>query len=168
MFEAVLEYISKTNLFNFIIFASIIVYLFFKLDVIGMLNAGKKTVAEKIENSENAKIDSESKLKSMEEKFENIGIEIDNIIKESECNAKTVGEKILTDAEKTVENIKQGAIKQVENTASVLKNDILRRTSIASIETAKSHIINELANNYDLHIKLIDDSVETVNGVDLQ
>ena len=164
MLGSVLDYISKTNLFNFIIFLSILIFLFKKIDVVGMLDNMKNVVIENIEASKTSKLDSETHLKEIEEKVSHIEEEIDGIIKKSEQNAKLVGEKIIEDANHTVESIKDNSKKLVENKSALLKNDILKRASEASIEVARNHIVNELNNNYDLHQKLIDESLEALNS----
>ena len=161
---SVLDYISKTNLFNFIIFLSILIFLFKKIDVVGMLENMKNAVIENIEASKTSKSESETHLKEIQEKVSHIEEEIDGIIKKSEQNAKLVGEKIIEDANHTVESIKDNSKKLVENKSALLKNDILRRASEASIEVARNHIVNELNNNYDLHQKLIDESLEALNS----
>ncbi len=167
MLGAVLDYIARTNLFNFIIFAGIIGYLFVKLDVIGSLEKGTQAVAEKIDNSKTAKEESETKLQTIEDKVANLENEINEIIEQSKNNAELVGGQIINDAEKSAENIKTNTLKLIENKTGVLKNDIMKRASLASVEVAREHIINELNNNYDLHNKLIDESVESINGVEL-
>ena len=164
MLGSVLDYISKTNLFNFIIFLSILIFLFKKIDVVGMLENMKNAVIENIEASKTSKSESETHLKEIQEKVSHIEEEIDGIIKKSEQNAKLVGEKIIEDANHTVESIKDNSKKLVENKSALLKNDILRRASEASIEVARNHIANELNNNYDLHQKLIDESLEALNS----
>ena len=164
MLGSVLDYISRTNLFNFVIFLSILIFLFKKIDVVGMLDNMKNVVIENIESSKTSKSDSEIHLKEIEEKVSHIEEEIDGIIKKSEQNAKLVGEKIIEDANHTVESIKDNSKKLVENKSALLKNDILRRASEASIEVARNHIVNELNNNYDLHQKLIDESLEALNS----
>ena len=163
MLGSVLDYISKTNLFNFIIFLSILIFLFKKIDVVGMLENMKNAVIENIEASKTSKSESETHLKEIQEKVSHIEEEIDGIIKKSEQNAKLIGEKIIEDANHTVESIKDNSKKLVENKSALLKNDILRRASEASIEVARNHIVNELNNNYDLHQKLIDESLEALN-----
>ena len=167
MFEMLLDYIARTNLFNFIIFAGIIAYLFVKLDVIGGLDKGSHTVEEKIDNSKTAKEESETKLQTIEDKIANLENEIEEIIKQSKINAELIGNQIIDDAEKSAENIKTNTLKLIENKTGVLKNDIMKRASLASVEVAREHIINELNNNYDLHNKLIDESIETINGVEI-
>ena len=164
MLGSVLDYISKTNLFNFIIFLSILIFLFKKIDVVVMLENMKNAVIENIEASKTSKSESETHLKEIQEKVSHIEEEIDGIIKKSEQNAKLVGEKIIEDANHTVESIKDNSKKLVENKSALLKNDILRRASEASIEVARNHIVNELNNNYDLHQKLIDESLEALNS----
>ena len=164
MLGSVLDYISKTNLFNFIIFLSILIFLFKKIDVVGMLENMRNAVIENIEASKTSKSESETHLKEIQEKVSHIEEEIDGIIKKSEQNAKLVGEKIIEDANHTVESIKDNSKKLVENKSALLKNDILRRASEASIEVARNHIVNELNNNYDLHQKLIDESLEALNS----
>ena len=167
MFEAIIDYIARTNLFNFVIFAGIIIYLCIKLDVVSVLNKGADSVAENINKSETAREESEIKLKTIEEKVANIEEEIDGIIKQSESNAELVGGQIISDADKSAENIKTNALKLIENKTGALKNDIMRRASLASVEVAKGQIIKELENNEDLHNKLINESIEAINGVDL-
>ena len=166
MFETVLDYIARTNLFNFIIFAGIIIYLIIKLNVKESLEKGAESVAEKIDASQTAKEESETKLQTIEEKVANLEEEVDGIIKQSEANAELVGGQIISDANKSAENIKTNTLKLIENKTGVLKNDIMRRASLASVEVARGHIINELNNNADLHNKLIDESVEAINELE--
>ena len=167
MFETVLDYIARTNLFNFIIFAGIIAYLVIKLDLKGTLEKGADSVAEKIDCSETAKTESETKLHAIEKSVANLEEEIDSIIKQSKDNAELVGGQILSDADKSVANIQTNTLKLIENKTGIVKNDIIRRASLASVEVAREHIINELDNNIELHNKLIDESVEAVDGVNL-
>ena len=167
MFETVLDYIARTNLFNFMIFAGVIIYLIIKLNVKESLQKGAESVAEKIDNSKAAKKESESNLSDVENKVLHLKDEIDKIIMQSENNAKLVGDKIIIDANNTAENIKNNSLKLIENKTAVLKNDIMRRASLASVEVAKDQIINELSINSDLHNKLIDESIEAIKGVEL-
>ena len=167
MFEAVLDYIARTNLFNFVIFAGVITYLIIKLNLKGSLEKGTESVSEKIDNSTNAKEEAETKLQTIEDKIAHLEDEIEGIIKQSETNAELVGTQIIADANRSAENIKTNTEKLIENKTSVLKNDIMKRASLASVEVARERIINELNNNEELHNRLIDESVEAINGVEL-
>ena len=68
-------------------------------------------------------------------------------------------------AEKTAIIVRDNAGKVIENNEILLKNELIRRASLASIEVAKSQIINELNNNSSLHDKLIDESIEAIEGI---
>ena len=160
------EYIGRTNLFNFIIFLSVFI-LIWKMAKLGdMLEKAKQSDIDHIEESKSKKADSEDHLKQIEETVSHLGEEIEGLIKKSEDNAKLVGEKILQDAGNMAEGIRDNARKVVENKSALLKNDILRRASQASIDVARNHIINELRDNDGLHQKLIDESIEAINGIE--
>ncbi len=163
----IIDYIARTNLFNFAIFAGIIVFLIVKLDVKSKLSESKESVDVTITDAEKAKTDSEEKLTSIEKSMENLSDEVDKILSLAEENAKLVGNKILEDAKHSVAVIHDNAQKAIENSQVILKNDILRRASLASVEVAKAHIIEELKRNGELHNKLIDESINMIEGVEL-
>ena len=167
MLGTILDYISRTNLFNFIIFFSIIILICRKIKLGSKLDDAKQVIAQRVEDSKAEKMASEENLKSIEDSVAHLADEIDGIIEKSKTNARLVGEKVLEDANNLASGIKDNSRKLVENKTALLKNDLLRKASEASIEVAKSHIINELNNNYDLHNRLIDESVDAISGVNL-
>ncbi len=167
MLGTILDYISRTNLFNFIIFFSIIILICRKIKLGSKLDDAKQVIAQRVEDSKAEKMASEENLKSIEDLVAHLADEIDGIIEKSKTNARLVGEKVLEDANNLASGIKDNSRKLVENKTALLKNDLLRKASEASIEVAKSHIINELNNNYDLHNRLIDESVDAISGVNL-
>lgn len=165
-FSTIIDYIARTNLFNFVIFMTIIILLVKKIDVGSKLEFMRVDVNNSVTDSETVKTESESRLNSIEESMLHIEQEIDSILDKSAENAKLVGEKIISDAEQTAVVVKENALKVQENNRTLLKNELLRRTSLASIEVAKKHIIDELSWNQGLHEKLIDESVDAIEGVE--
>ena len=163
----IIDYIARTNLFNFVIFAGIIIFLIIKLDVKSKIESAREAVDETIHDSETAKTVSEEKLSSIEESMKNLSADVDKIVSQAEENAKLVGEKIEEDTKKSIAVIHDNAQKVVENNHIILKNDIIRRASLASVEVAKAHIIEELKRNEGLHDKLIDESINTIEGLEL-
>lgn len=164
-FNIFIDYIARTNLFNFVIFLSIIIFLVKKINISAKLEDSQNTIKETIDNSEETKVESEKRLNSIEASIANIEEEINTILQKSEENAKLVGEKILQDAEKTALTIQENTSKSIQNSQTLLKNELLKRASLASIEVAKNHIINELSWNQELHDKLINESIEALEGV---
>ena len=164
-FNIVLDYIARTNLFNFVIFLSIIIFLIKKVQVGTKLEVMQTSINEQIDTSKTVKEESATKLRGIKKSLKNIEKEITSIIDTSETNANLVGEKILQEAEKTALVIKENTEKAIENSQILLKNELLKKASLASIEVAKNHIIQELISNNELHDKLINESIEALEGV---
>lgn len=162
-----LDYIARTNLFNFVIFLSIIIFLLKKMNLSAKLEVQQTFVKDSIVESESVKVQSEERLSSIEDSMAHIEEEIDSILEKSEENAKLVGTKILEDAQKTALVIQENTDKALDNSRMILKNELLKRASLASVEVAKNHIVNELSWNQGLHDKLIDESIEAIEGAGL-
>ena len=162
-FNLVFDYLGRTNLFNFIIFLSVFILIYKTANLGEMLESAKQHIVDHIEESKNRKSESEAHLTEVKEIVSHLPEEVEEVIKKSEENAKLVGEKILYDAQKTVESIRENSKKAVENKSVLLKNDIIRRTSAASVDVAKAHIIKELQDNPELHQRLIDESIDKIS-----
>ncbi|MBE7710513.1 MAG: ATP synthase F0 subunit B [Cyanobacteria bacterium SIG31] len=166
VFKEILSSTSRAVMSNFIVFALVIALVM--KNVVhpkSMLEKEQAVIETQIKESETVKEDSEARLSSIENSMLNIEKEIESILKASEDNAKLVGEKILQDGNNTALIIKENAEKAIENSRVILKNDLLKKASLASVEIAKNHIINELSWNQGLHDKLIDESIEAIEGV---
>lgn len=167
IFTNILDYLARTNLFNFIIFAGIIIFLVKKLKVRAKMDDSIAAVKDTITESETVKLESEKKLGDIEESMAHLEDEIDAIVAESDERAKLVGEKIVDDANKTALVIQDNANKAIENSRVLLKNDLIKRASLASVKIAKDYILAELSKNSELHDRLIDESIEKIEGVEL-
>lgn len=159
---------ARAVISNFIVFASIIVIVSeSQVKPAKMIEDAQKAVVETVIASEEAKSESEIRLFEAENSIAHIDEEIGSLFERSEANANLVGAKIIEDAEKTANIVQANAEKAIENSQLILKNELLRRASLASVEVARAHIINELNNNQGLHDRLIDESVEAIEGVEL-
>lgn len=169
VFSNFLPQMSVWVLANFIIFAGILYFVIFRMvNAPEQINKMQKDIAETIETSETAKMESEEKLNNIEESLTHIGEEIDAILSSSNENAKLIGKKILDDAQSTVLVIQENSEKTIENNRELLKNELLKRASLASIEVAKSYILDELEKNPELHDRMIDESIEKIEGTELK
>ena len=155
--------LSRAVLANFVVFALVIgVVLRQAVHPKAILEQAQTIVENEIKDSEKVKEESEERLTSVQKSARNVKKEINAILKKSEENAQLVGAKILEDAEKTALVVQETTEKAIENNQLLLKNDLIKRASLASIEVAKAQIINELNNNRELHDKLIDESIEAI------
>ena len=163
IFQNMLTFNARAVLANFIVFAMIIGFVLKQaVHPKAILEQAQTVVENEIKDSISAKEESEEKLASTQKDVRGVKKEINAILKKSEENAQLVGAKIIEDAKKTALVIQDNAEKSIETNLALLKNDILKRASLASIEIAKGQIINELNNNSELHDKLIDESIEAI------
>lgn len=161
-----ISFTARAVLSNFIVFALIIGFVLKQvIHPQAMLEKEQTVIETQIKDSEKAKEESEVKLSSIENSMSNIEKEIDSILSAGNENAKLIGEKIIQDGEKTALIIKENAEKALQNSYTLLKNDLLLKASLASVEIAKNHILNELSANTELHDKLINESIEAIEGV---
>jgi F0F1-type ATP synthase membrane subunit b/b' len=162
-FKEFLLFISRAVLANFAVFALVIGFVLRQaVHPKAILEQAQTAIENEIKKSEVAKEESDTELDAIQKSSKNLKKEVNAILKKSEENAKNVGEKILQDAETTAIIVRDNTDKIIENNQILLKNELIRRASLASIEVAKSHIINELNNNQELHDKLIDESIEAL------
>ena len=164
LFKGVLSYTARAVLANFIVFATIIFIISkFAIKPNELLEKAQKDIEQSIKKSEQIKLDSQEELSSTQERMKNIEVEVEEIIKNSKETAQNAGAKILDDANKIAISTKEDIKKTIQNNQYLTKNDIIRRTSSALIEIAKTNIINELNKNPQLHDKLIDESIKTIS-----
>jgi len=168
IFGNFLPQMSVWVLANFIIFAGILYFVIFRMvHAPEQMTKMQKDIAETIETSEAVKTESETKLSSIEESLANISEEIDAILSDSDENARLIGEKILADARNVVLNIQENSVRTIENNRELVKNELIKRASIASVEVAKTYILDELGKNPQLHERMIDESVDKIEGAEL-
>ena len=164
LFKGVLSYTARAVLANFIVFATIIFIISkFAIKPNELLEKAQKDIEQSIKKSEQVKLDSQEQLLSTQDRIKNIEVEVEEIIKNSKETAQNAGAKILDDANKIAISTKEDIKKTIQNNQYLTKNDIVRRTSSALIEIAKTNIINELNKNPQLHDKLIDESIQTIS-----
>lgn len=163
-----LSFSLRAVLANFLVFALVIFVVMKQVVHPQALLEKEQTVIEnQIKASETAKDEAEARLSTIEDTLASLDKEIDDIIIKSEENAKLVGAKILEDAEKTSLIIQDNTQKAIENSRVILKNDLIKRASLASIEVAKNQILGELERNTELHDKLIEESINALEGTEI-
>ena len=169
VFKSILPDMSIAVLANFVLFAGILCYVILKTaKAPEQIKKMQDEITESINVSETAKSESETTLSTIENSLAHIEEEIDAILAKTEENAKLIGEKILEDARKAALTIKENSDKTIENNRIALKNELLRRASIASIEVAKAHIAEELNRNSELHDRMIDESINAIEGIKIE
>lgn len=155
--------IVESNTFNFIIFVLLLGLIMKKVNVAGAISALQQKIVKIIDDVKQEKADALSALSQAEKAVENLGSELKEIVDDAQKSANVLGEKILTEAKKQVEDIENNAKKVIEAEEKLLISKLAKQTSQQSVEAAKSHITNALTTAPTLHEKYINESIDELD-----
>lgn len=155
--------IVESNTFNFILFAAIIVLIFHKINVKGIIDSLHSKIIEMIETTKKNKEAALEELINIEKSVAKLPEELNAIIEEANQSATAIGKKIFEDAQKQVESIINNAQKVIVAEEKFLMSKLTNKTCKVSVDIAKSNIQNTLINNPELHEQYINESIEELD-----
>lgn len=155
--------IVESNTFNFLIFVMLIGLIMKKVNVAEAISSLQQKIVKIIEESKKNRDDAHSELLQAEKAVENLDSELNEIVNDAQNSAKVLGEKILTEAQKQVEDIESNAQKVIDAEEKLLISNLAKQTSKQSVENAKSHITNVLTETPTLHEKYINESIDELD-----
>lgn len=159
--------ILTSNLFNFVVMLFVLGWIIKKFDIAGLLEKGRQNIENNIKASKDAKEQAINELYKTQEQTKEVDKEIFEILDKSDKNATIVGEKLVNDAKKQATEFNKTLEKTIDSNIKALNLNLSNKTAEASIQIAKKHIVKELENNKDLHMKFINESIDALNGVKL-
>lgn len=158
--------ILESNLFNFVLMLVLLNWIINKTNMSDKLEAGRKSIEDKINNSKLAKENALKELFELQEKSKDVAKEAHEILAKSNSNAVMVGEKIIEDAKKQACEYGKNLDKIVESNKKAVKNKLTEETAKTAVKIAQDYIEEKLENDRSLHIKFINESIDALNGVE--
>ena len=158
--------ILESNLFNFVLMLLLLNWIINKTNMSDKLEAGRKSIEDKINNSKLAKETAIKELFELQEKTKDVNKEAHEILAKSNSNAVMVGEKIIEDAKKQACEYGKNLDKIVESNQKAVKNNLTEKTAKTAVKIAQDYIEEKLENDRSLHIKFINESIDALNGVE--
>ena len=155
--------IVESNTFNFIIFVLIIAFILKKINIGAAISSLQQKIIKLIEDVKKERDNAHRELLQAEKAVENLGEELKEIVDDAQKSAKVLGEKILNEAQKQVEDIEQNAKKVIEAEEKLLISKLTKSTSQLAVETAKSHITDVLEQTPTLQEKYINESIDELD-----
>ena len=155
--------IVKSNAFNFLILLGLIIFAIKFFKVGGLIEKACIKVKENVESSDLERENSQKELKVANETAKNIANEVKEIFDNAQKSAKLIGEKIMQDANTQVKSIEQNAKKTIESEGKKIALNLTQKTALASLEVAKSHIINTLEQKPQYHNDFIQKSIDELD-----
>ena len=157
--------IVQSNTFNFAILVILLAIVFAKIDLPGIIEKIKNEVASSIENAKKERLNAEEELKSAEEKAGKTDSEVKLQLQNAENNAKNLADNILKNTDENikriVDNIKKVILAEERNLSTKLTQETLNK----AVDLAKQNILSKL--DADMHQKLLDDSINEIDKVNL-
>lgn len=157
------DIIVKSNMFNFIVFVLILVWIFKKIDIASMIKSLQDKIIKIIDEVKKNHKDAKENLLNAEKSIEHLGEELETIVNDAKKSAVVISDKILTEAQKQLESIESNAQKVIEAEEKMLISNLAKSTSKASIDSAQSHIKNVLQQTPSLHEKYINESIDELD-----
>ena len=159
--------IVSTNTFNFLIMMAILVLIFKKVNVIGILEKTVDNVKNTINKSSIEKEESYKKLVEAKNKSKNLDIEIQEILATAHRKGEDLSRKISEDTKEKISKINENMIRMVQTEEKKFSADLTERTVIASISTAESHIKSIFEASPELHDRYIQASLNELDRIKL-
>src|SRR5574344_1432530 len=144
--------IVYSNTFNFAIFLGIIIYVAKKIDVAKMIGSLQEKIEKIIDDSKHAKNEAVMALREAQNKTENVANEVKTILEDASKTAGTMGEKILDEAKKQIENIEKNAQKNIEG---------------ETLKLMKKNLQKKLNENKNLHQNFIDEAINEIEKLEI-
>lgn len=164
-FTHILEIIVKSNAFNFIVLAGILLFVLRKINLPEILSKLQKNIENKVNDSTLAKTESEVTLKSAEEKMENVEKDIEKLVKDTKKTAKIISENIMSEAKEKIEIIENNAKRVVENDTNKTYTVLSNLTAKTSITLLRENLKANLKNDENLHNIFIDEAIDELEGI---
>lgn len=159
--------IVESNTFNFIIFIMLFALIFKKINLKAIIESVHQKIVKLLDETNNNHEEAYQNLLSAEHSIENLADELNMIIADAEKSAKIIGEKILTEAKKQLEDIESNAEKIIEAEEKMIVSKLTKSASHASVELAKIHTKKVLAETPTLHEKYINESIDELDRLNI-
>lgn len=162
-----INYILHSNIINFIIMLLILYTIIKKINLEKTFDESIEKVHSNIVKSDKDKQEAEILLKDAKVLIEKLPEDIKNLEQNTQDKVKIFTTKITENTQKTIFNLEKNIDKAISIEEKKISNIMSEKTSKASIELAKRHILSQLENNPELHNQFIMNSLDELDKAKL-
>ena len=162
-----LHLLLQSNIFNFILVVSIIVYLVRKFNLKQKIEKLSNEIKSYVDESEKEKLDAEKELKNINDKIAQLPSEIDNINRSADNSVKSLSEKIRIETESQKQDILNNAERLLNLETKKFKSKLVGILSEKSVELVQQNTINQLNSNQKKKKKYIDNAISELDRINL-
>lgn len=165
--EQIYHYILHSNIINFIIMLWILYAIIKKINLGKTLEQSIENVNVSIQKSDKDKHESQITLNKAKELIEKLPEDIKTLEQTSKQKVEIFTTKITENTQKTIFDLEKNIDRAVSIEEKKISNLLSEKTSKASIELAKQHILKQLEENPELHNQFIMNSLDELDKVKL-
>lgn len=162
------KYILHSNIINFLLMLWILYAIVKKFNLGKNFDSSVEKVKTGIEKSDREKDAAAKLLNEAKELIDRLPEDIKTLEQNNLDKVEVFKNQIEDNTHKTIFNFGQNIDRVIEIEEKKISNLMKEKTSYASIELAKQHIINTLKTNPELHNNFIQNSLDELEGVKLQ
>ncbi len=151
--------IVESNTFNFAVLLLIFALLFKKLNISDTVEKIKQNIIKSIEDAKLEREQAKQKLTEAQNSVEHVEEEIKERLQDASIRAKGLAKQIQNETSLKVKLIEKNIERVIEAEEKTLSSQMSDKALQSAISLAKEHITKTLAENPDLHNKLIEESI---------
>lgn len=159
------DIIVKTNTFNFAILVIIFAVIFVKLNVPQILENIKNDIASTINNARAEKDLAEKELRKTTKLVKNTDKEVEEKLSIAKTNAKTLTNDINKNTKNQILHIESNITKVIDSEEKKVNSELSSKTVNSAIDLAQKTIIQNLKKDKNLHLKLLDKSLDELRNI---
>ncbi len=162
-----LKFLATSNTINFILMVAFLAWVVNKINLNSSLEKSIEAVKSTIKKSDDEKLKSHKVLDEAKALIDGLPNDIKTLEKNSAEKIDVFKSQIEAETQKTIYNLEQNIDRVISIEEKKISNILTEKTSSASVELAKQHIINVLKSNTDLHNQFIQNSLDELERVKL-
>lgn len=163
----IIDFILKTNTFNFFILFLCFALLAHYLKLGEKLENLKNAVIKRIEDAKSEKENALTNLNKAKNDVANLENEIKDRISNAKTSAQNVASKINDETSKDMEGIIKNSENIIQGEEKSISSKILNKASQNAIELSREYIKSEFAKRSELHERFIRESIQELVRINL-
>ncbi|MFI3300524.1 MAG: ATP synthase F0 subunit B [Candidatus Gastranaerophilales bacterium] len=157
--------IVKSNTFNFVVMLIVLRYIVVKIDLKSSISTMQQKIIQGVENSKTEQKNAQTLLGKSKKEFQNLDLEVKSRLEQAKSHAEIIAKQIIDDTNSKISLIESSVEKTIESEEKTISTKLSEQVAKTAIDLAKSNIEKALKERIELHEKLIDESIQELDGV---
>ena len=138
---------------NLAVFAGALVFILFRKANLGLaFRTRRESIKSELEKARKERDEALAKLKEVEDRVANLGVQIASIKESSQLEAAEERKRIVVSTQEEIAKLTEQGQREIENTARTVKHDLRRYTAEQSVRLAEEMLKRDMRPEDDARI----------------